>query len=324
MFEIQKILEILRYRNKTNLAQLLSDSEYDFTYSTSYGSRWNSTLTTADIYSPIKNHDELLKLSEEEQEDIIKAFHVIYPVKDEEIEVHRIEFFVHPDKPILESELSTLKQNDAETNYWDKNHYRLFISHSSIIKKDANDLKNELSQYAISAFVAHDDITPTKEWQLVIEDALLTCDDVVAMLNEDFPDSKWTDQEIGICYGLGKTIIPLRLGVDPYGFMGKFQGLNCKGKSIVSIAENIYKLLLIQKNSKEKISRFIIEKFVNSGSFSEAKDNCVLLEEITYIDEKLMNKIKSAKENNGQIARSFGVPQKVDAFLNVWAKKSSK
>ncbi|MFC1693052.1 abortive infection family protein [Candidatus Latescibacterota bacterium] len=41
-----------------------------------------------------------MKLSAEDNNEIISAFHVLYPIRDEDVEINRIEFFVDPEAPI--------------------------------------------------------------------------------------------------------------------------------------------------------------------------------------------------------------------------------
>src|SRR5208283_1859713 len=76
-------------------------------------------------------------------------------------------------------------------------------------------------------FVAHEDIHPTTEWQNEIENALFSMDAFVALMTQEFHDSLWTDQEVGVAFGRGVPIIAVKLGRDPYGFIGKFQALSC-------------------------------------------------------------------------------------------------
>jgi hypothetical protein len=45
------------------------------------------------------------------------------------------------------------------------------------------------------------------------------------LLSKDFHESNWTDQEVGYAVARGIPIIAVRLGRDPYGFIGKFQAL---------------------------------------------------------------------------------------------------
>ena len=313
-----KIAQILRNAKREDLSNLLSDSMYDFTESSTFGSRYYSTLTTVNIYSSIKINAKLKKLAEQDINLIIDAFRIIYPVKAESIEINSVEFFVNPDNPFSDSEEIEPRRKFVETTFWGNNQFRMFISHSSKIKEFAHLLSEELKVYAITSFVAHDDIEPTKEWQSVIEDALFTCDGVLVLLNDEFHKSKWTDQEVGISYGLKKIIIPLRMGIDPYGFLGKFQGLQAKGKKIKAIAFDVFKLLNQKEESSELISKSIINKFVNSTSFIKSLETIPILEELTHIDRESLGELKNAGESNLQIKGAFGVPARLDNLLKRW------
>ena len=114
---------------------------------------------------------------------------------------------------------------DATKRIWGDESFRLFLSHKSEVKKEAATLKDGLQLFGISCFVAHEDIHPTKAWQDEIENALASMDGFVALMTEGFHDSDWTDQEVGYAVARGVPIIAVRLGKDPYGFIGKFQGL---------------------------------------------------------------------------------------------------
>ena len=89
--------------------------------------------------------------------------------------------------------------------------------------------------------MAHEDIHPTKTWQDEIENALATMDGFVALMTTNFHDSDWTDQEVGFAFARGVPIIAVRLGKDPYGFIGKFQGLSSTWQTA---AEDIVKILI--------------------------------------------------------------------------------
>ena len=115
---------------------------------------------------------------------------------------------------------------DAVNRVWPGGGFRVFLSHKSEAKREAAALKDRLTDFGISGFVAHEDILPTKEWQDEIEHALETMDAFVALMTEKFHESDWTDQEVGFAFARGVPIIAVRLGKDPYGFIGKFQGLS--------------------------------------------------------------------------------------------------
>ena len=109
------------------------------------------------------------------------------------------------------------------------------------MKCDTATLKDALRYYGISAFVAHEDIHPTKEWQDEIENALSTMDGFVALMTSGFHNSDWTDQEVGYALARAVPIIAMRLERDPYGFLGKFQALTSDWESA---PEDIVKLLI--------------------------------------------------------------------------------
>ena len=86
---------------------------------------------------------------------------------------------------------------DAVARIWGDNKVRIFLSHISKHKRDVASLKDCLQVYGISAFVAHEDVEPTREWQREIEIALNTMHVLVAVLTPGFSESLWADQEVG-------------------------------------------------------------------------------------------------------------------------------
>ena len=125
---------------------------------------------------------------------------------------------------------------------WDSEGFRVFLSHKSEVNKETATLKNKLQLFGITSFVAHEDIHPTKAWQEEIESALASMDGFIALMTKNFHDSEWTDQEVGFAFARGVPIIAVRLDKeDPYGFIGKFQGLT---STWTSLADEIVKILI--------------------------------------------------------------------------------
>lgn len=204
-------------------------------------------------------------------------------------------------------------ESEITPSFWRDGYFNLFISHLASDKIRAQDLKNKLEDYSISGFVAHSDIEPTKEWQDEIELALRTSDALVALMIPGFHESKWTDQEIGLALGRDLLIMPVRMGQDPYGFIGKFQAINFT--DIDKLALDIFESLLRNKKTSKKITQGILHKFENSGSFHSAKVNMTLVEKITFWDKSLIERLKTAVENNSQISHSFGVSSRVNSIV---------
>ncbi len=310
-----KIYQILAYRSRSDLANLLRQSKYELNVSNTYGSRLFSLLTTLEVYSPINKNEELTKLPDDDQREIITAFHVLHPVRDGEPEINSVEFLIDPDASVLGLDEEVYVPKEIDTSYWRTGYFRLFISHSALIKEGVKKLRNHLIQYGISAFVAHEDIEPIKEWLNSIESALVTCDALVAMLDQNFKTSNWCDQEVGIVFGQNKFIIPIMLGIDPYGFIGKLQGIQGKGKMPNELAEEISHLLASAEKTKKKIAEALVEMFVNSSSYQNAQDNAQKLKMITYVNEALVRKIESALVQNVYIRESINLSQEIKNII---------
>jgi hypothetical protein len=210
-------------------------------------------------------------------------------------------------------------ESELNPTFWKDGYFKLFISHLASDKINAQKLKDKLEKYGISGFVAHSDIEPTRVWQDEIEMALRTGESLVALMIPGFHESKWTDQEIGLALGRDLLIIPVRMGQDPYGFIGKFQAITFTDFN--ALAEDIFDSLLKNKKTSKKIAYAVMYKFENSDSFDEAKSNIKLVARIEFWDKKLIRRLKSAGENKFQISHSFGVPEKIESIISNVKKK---
>ena len=187
-----------------------------------------------------------------------------------------------------------------ETQFcWDQG-YRVFISHDSAVKEEVAKLKGDLESYGISAFVAHEDISPTEEWQEVIKKALCTMDAFVALLTEGFHKSKWTDQEVGYALCRNVPIIPVRLGVDPYGFIGKFQGLSSGWEEVPL---EIVKLLI---RKKPKMVDAYIKAVDQCVSFEQGNHLSDVFEALPMLTNKQVKRLVDIFNEDSQVNGSFG------------------
>lgn len=133
---------------------------------------------------------------------------------------------------------------------------RVFISHLSKEKTKATRLRDCLANYNMNAFVAHEDIEPTLEWQVQIERALTNCELFVSLHTPEFAKSHWTQQEIGYAVGRGVKIIAVRMGEDPIGFIQKNQALSRGEKTADQLSEEIAKLAAEDERLKVRFLSF--------------------------------------------------------------------
>jgi len=71
---------------------------------------------------------------------------------------------------------------------------KAFISYSHKDREYAAQAKTALAEIGIDAFLAHQDIEVSAEWQERIKKELRACDVFVALLSADFLSSKWAPQ----------------------------------------------------------------------------------------------------------------------------------
>lgn len=138
-------------------------------------------------------------------------------------------------------------------NWRDTSAFRLFVSHIAVHKDKATRLKVCLEPLGIDAFVAHEDILPTHEWQVEIERALHNMDAFLAIHTEGFKNSFWTQQEIGFAVGKGIKVISFQMGEDPTGFISKKQALARRQRTAEQIAAEIDTILAADPQTAEKL-----------------------------------------------------------------------
>lgn len=152
------------------------------------------------------------------------------------------------------------------SSYWKVGYYKVFISHVSKYKESASNLKLMLEPYGISAFVAHEDIKPSKEWEVEIEKALFSMNALCAILTPDFKESTWCDQECGYAFGKNVLTIPIDKGQLPYGMFGKIQALKSEGKNAQQIAESVFNAIIDNDKSRNEYVHTLMNLILNNKS----------------------------------------------------------
>lgn len=95
--DIDRLRKVLRYKKRYDLAELLAFSYSKVNESTTYGKRLYAMLSVFEIYSPPEYHEKLNNLTEQEKTEIYNAVLDIYPSKDYEPEITKVEYFVDYD-----------------------------------------------------------------------------------------------------------------------------------------------------------------------------------------------------------------------------------
>ena len=92
MESLEFVRAILRYRNFDHLAKLLARAYIDFDESDSYGNYPVSSFTTAEIYVPIEEYEQLRSLSDDGNVHILQAILDIWPPRAHDMDIRGIKY----------------------------------------------------------------------------------------------------------------------------------------------------------------------------------------------------------------------------------------
>jgi hypothetical protein len=199
-------------------------------------------------------------------------------------------------------------------DFWTDDYLKMFVGHLSSNKSRVSEMKVRLAQWGVCAFVAHEDIEPSREWMDEVEAALETMDVMVALVEPGFRESDWCAQEVGFALGRKIDIIPLRAGEDPFGFFGKYQGIQVKGKYPLAVADEIVQLLL----RKPKFRRQMIQGMSKAMAALESSTKVEMLQLLdswqTVTDEQFRGLLESASLSKFERERLRNLIARVGAF----------
>jgi hypothetical protein len=151
-------------------------------------------------------------------------------------------------------------------DFWKDGYLRMFVSHLSSNRQRMSQMKAGLANWGISAFIAHEDIEASREWRDEVEAGLESMDVLVAIVEPGFKESDWCVQEVGFALGRKIDIIPLRAGLDPFGFFGKYQGIQIKGKFPEQVANEIAQTLLKKPQHRNRLLQSTSKAFASLQS----------------------------------------------------------
>ena len=187
--------------------------------------------------------------------------------------------------------------NNYNDRMWKPGYFRLFISHLSECKKSASNLKECLQNYGIDGFVAHEDITPSKEWEQEIEAALFSLDALCAIVVPGFEKSNWCDQEVGIALGRKKMVFSIKKGKNPYGFFGKYQAIPSQ-ESANDMAKELTKTICVNEFTRGEYFTKLVNLVLNSSSETTALKFIQVLSNADYLDKKYVSLLHDNFTNN--------------------------
>lgn len=260
---------LLKARNKDLAYDVLTSSKCDYWVSRSDNLNYKyisyyqfDLLCPLKLFVEVKDNGQLDFVIDAISEAIADAARC-----DGEFEVSGVEVAASTDidsSPIIAN---------RELPFWKDGFYRVFISHAHEQEFIANNLRQSLLEYGITAFVAKNDIDPGDAWRDVIEKSLFTSDALVAILTPEFYHSQWCQQEVG--FGLGRNIfcLPLKKNEksNPSGIFGKGQVLDVTNDTDAKqVAKKIFTSFSSNEKTSKEYSMLIVKLLLQSSDIKEA------------------------------------------------------
>lgn len=242
-------------------------------------------------YEPDKGRDDYDALS-----------YFVQAVKDDgDADLLALHLYLHGD------DAAPTPQHESD-HPWGTQPVRVFLSHKYEDRLFVASVKKILGdRYGIDAFVAHDDIEPSKRWRDVIKAGLATCDGLIAVLHPDFHASQWCDQEVGWALGRNIPVAAVRRDTatrTPDGFMEEHQDITLgasHGSGEWFLAQQIFLMVLNDARTHEKGLRALAEAFVNSFNYNNTRVLWTLIEQEPRWEPEHLRRFEYAVETNAQV-----------------------
>jgi len=321
---VASLLQIYKHKNQDLLQRLLVNAEVNIeehSYDNWDGGQYGFLLH---LRVPETIFSEIIDVKGNYEEEIRNTINKLISIPGEFIDLVSIEMQLLEDDNWREKTGLVLQPkkhipDSALERIWKPVYVRAFLSHKAKYKTEAGKLKEELEKYGISCFVAHTDIEPTKEWVQEIENALFSMNILIALMTEDFHDSCWTDQEVGIAVGRHILIIPIKIGKDPYGFIGKYQALTGTWEDISKMAKEALSIIVEHPSTKARVKRAAIQAFKDSSSYGTSKIFVTdVLPNFEKLEEAEIKEVISAFNTNSQIYDSWSAQNLLPGLLYKW------
>lgn len=317
-------------QNKTLLASIARSApifiQEEYSYDNWDGGLCGHALTlylSDELFTQIAGSEQRNSIAEQLRDDFNTAS---ASVVGESIDAVFIELFSDNDpecKQAVQPNEIVISDSDADS-VWSSGQLKLFIGHKASDKVVVSELAKMMEGYGVACFVAHEDITPTKKWQKEIETALRSMDALLVFLTDDFADSDWTDQEIGVAFARGIPIIPLKLeSKDPYGFFGDIQAIRGDINNITQSASSVFEILVEHFDKDGKIKDVTISALVSSQSYLTTMEAFARLEQVSKLTEKEIDLLIEGFNRNDQLSGCIGINNR-GQFLSFLNKRSAR
>ena len=113
-------------------------------------------------------------------------------------------------------------------------------------------------------------------------------------------------------------VFAVRLGEDPYGFIGRFQAFNGNGRPRAALALELFECFVKHSQLQRDMSDVTVGLFEASNNYMDARSRVNNLELLEFWDQTYSDRVLEALKQNSQVSGAFGVRKKVEALVQKW------
>ena len=148
----------------------------------------------------------------------------------------------------------------------------VFISYTTVEKKDAEQVKDVLETNGFKCWMAPESIPGGSSYANEIENAIKTCEVVVVILSDKAQDSIWIPKEVSRAFSYKKIIIPFHIDEsdvrDPFRFLlsdaQRIEAYNNVTKAYEQLIASLTRVVRKPKSLNNKSDSFGESKTVNN------------------------------------------------------------
>jgi len=203
-------------------------------------------------------------------------------------------------------------------------------------------LKNSLSAFVTAscgffasstseAFLFHDDLEVSAEWRQQILAHLDTSSALIAIVTENFANSIWANQEVGIAIGKGLSVIPLMFSGSSglKGFIEMYQGIPVSETNLEQGVRNVIPVIEKGLSSSNRrvyeqlaivLSRLITRWQIYKGHLPNVKWTPEVLDAVRETLRKESEQLLTLTSNGDEIDFGFkGQVSRIAALVDQFA-----
>jgi hypothetical protein len=105
---------------------------------------------------------------------------------------------------------------------------------------------------------------------------------------------------------------------EPYGFIGRAQAINGRGRTPAQLARSLFGVLASHDTTRKGVAEAVVTGFARSETPSAAEENGAMLGELAYMDVELAARIRSAFVSNAHVRSSSSGRERAEGVLHRW------